>query len=179
MAESVLYLPSPSVRGGGFNRSDCFDNFYICHACCWWRNLFLLHSVRFVACRGCIWRMGGCIGVWNFNHFSKTKQGTPRRGRLSNRFWNCVSRDCSEKFRFDSMVWILKPRLSELQPDWYTTAETKGERAFAIYELGYYRISYELKQRAVSDYVLKFHMTPVPGKTGFGDNDDIIYLLTD
>lgn len=39
------------------------------------------------------------VAVRNFNHFSKTKQGTPSRGRLSNRFWDCMSHDCSEKFR--------------------------------------------------------------------------------
>lgn len=40
------------------------------------------------------------VGVRNFNHFSKTKQGTPIRGRLSNRFQGCMSQDCSEKFGF-------------------------------------------------------------------------------
>lgn len=49
------------------------------------------------------------VGVKNFNHFSKRKNGTPSCGRLSNRFWDCMSHDCSEKFGFSYLLWILKP----------------------------------------------------------------------
>ena len=71
--------------------------------------------------------MGG--GVRNFNHFSETKQGTPTRGRLSNRFWECPSHDCSGK------VWIwrrglnTKARLSELEPR-HSAVQTKVKTTF-------------------------------------------------
>lgn len=53
------------------------------------------------------------MGVWlggggrNFNHFSKTKQGTLSGWRLSNRFWDRVSHYSSEKFVFGYALWIL------------------------------------------------------------------------
>lgn len=90
------------------------DSFYPCCLCkCALGSFISFCKVCCVpaaaACGGGGWWMRGGVGVRNFNHFSKTKQATPSRGRLSNRFWDCVSHDCSEKFGFCYLVWILKP----------------------------------------------------------------------